>query len=318
MTSQPARKHHILHCGLLGLGLVLVLQACTVSSTSPSTTAHDDRHYLTAQEKNRLGQSVVVRLRERYRDTRSECPPDGKAAFYCNGVFARAMVSDWASPTFWNPVDKDIQRNGVSFIYMREDARIKATPGPAGIIMSEFAAHTQEKLVVGCAFPINAQTDARDDSCYAPGRPKMSCQKLRVWDLKSWLAYYEYALDFVCPFDPTARWFQLSIEIRRDYADIRGSWNEVIIRPWAQDIPERLPLEALWYNGSEEGLMKARTMQDHFIAATGLFIPIVRIETSHPDVFFYVPRDQSGLPTKAASIRESAYEPSNQASSRSR
>lgn len=298
MTSQPARKHHVLHYGVLAL--VLGLQACTVNTRSPSsTTAHADHHYLTAQEKTQVGQRAVLRLRERYRDTRSECPPDGKAAFYCDGVFVRALNIDWNSPTFWNPVAKDIERNGVSFIYMREDARIEEVPGMAGIIMSEFDAHTQEKLVVGCAFPINAQTDVRDDSCYTSKRP-MSCQKRRVWTAESWLGYYEYALDFVCSFDPTARWFQLSIEIRRDHADkLRGGWNEVIIRPWAQNVPERLPLEVLWYNGSEEGLMRARTMQDNFIRGTGLFIPIVRVDLGSADVFLYTPKDQLELPARA-------------------
>lgn len=237
------------------------------------------------------GQSAVLHLRQRFKDIRPECPPDGKAAFYCNGVFVRALNVDWNSPTFWNPVDKDIQRNGVSFIFMREDANISTVPGEAGIIMSEFDAHAREQLVVGCAFPVNAQTDARESSCYLPNRP-MSCQKSRVWDAQSWLAYYESALDFVCYFEPTTRWFQLSIEIRRDHADkLRSGWNEVIIRPWAQDIPERLPLEALWYDGSAEGLMRARTMQDRFISATGLFIPIVRIQPDSPQVFHYVPRE---------------------------
>ncbi|MHA6198443.1 hypothetical protein ACX3YG_29235 [Pseudomonas wadenswilerensis] len=292
MNNATVGFRHCLATLLITLGL-LGLHGCSSNNVPTESTR------LTAEEKSQIGQSVVLRLRERYRDTRSECPPDGNAAFYCNGVFVRALNSDWNSPTFWNPVDKDIERKGVSFIYMRVDANIEEVPGEAGIIMSEMDAHTQEKLEVGCAFPINAQTNVRENSCYLPNRP-MSCQKRRVWDAKSWLAYYENALDFVCYFEPTTRWFQLSIEIRRDHADkLRGYWNEVIIRPWAQDIPERLPLEALWYNGGEEGLMHARTMQDTFIRATGLFIPIVRIDPSHPDVFFYVPRDQSVLPAKA-------------------
>lgn len=272
---------------------VVGLQGCS----SHNMTAEGNN--LSPEAKNQLGQSVVLRLRERFRDTRSACPPDDKPGYYCNGVFVRALNTAWNSPTFWNPVPKDIDRNGVSFIYMREDAKIEQVPGEAGIIMREFDAHTQEKLVVGCAFPINAQTDIREDSCYFSNR-QMSCQKRRVWNVESWFAYYEQALDFVCYFEPTTKWFQMSIDVRREHAhELRGYWNEVIIRPWESDVPERLPLEAIWFVGDDEGLMRARTMQDNFIKATGLFIPIVRIEIGTPDVFHYEPRDQVASPARA-------------------
>ncbi|MEE1921749.1 hypothetical protein V0R50_05610 [Pseudomonas sp. 148P] len=242
------------------------------------------------------GPSVVIRLQQRFDDIRPECT-DGSAAINCNGVLAR-YVREWSDPTFWNPSQKDIDRNGVSFIYLRADVGNEILPGGAGLIMREQGAPAEQPLAIRCVFPSDAASDIRPQSCASQQFP-LPCHLSGVVDLPTWQAHFaEHGRRNACYFEPTAHWFQFNIEVREHFPNPseRRLWNEVVIAPWPQDVPEQLPLEALYYMDvpGYQNLEHARHMQDNFIRATGKFVPVVRVELTHPDqVFFYVPRDQS-------------------------
>ncbi|WP_095156315.1 hypothetical protein [Pseudomonas sp. Irchel 3E13] len=241
--------------------------------------------------------SVVLRLQERYDDTRPVCP-DGSPAFNCNGVLVRA-IRDPANPTFWNPSPENIERKGVSFSYIRADVGNDRLAGDAGLIMAELGAPTEQPLTVRCVFPLNAGTDSRIESCGTEQFP-LPCHLSGVVDIPTWQAHFaEYGGTTSCYFAPTADWFQFSIEVRQHFPNPihLQYWNEVIVAPWPQDVPEELPLAALYWSGAGDGLEKARQMQDSFIRATGKFIPIVRIELTQPGrVFYYSPKDQAVQP----------------------
>lgn len=243
------------------------------------------------------GVTIVHELQARYDDTRPACADNSPAA-YCNGVLVR-VIRDLSVKEFWNPSAEGIAREGVSGSYIRKDVGNVYMPGPAGFIMHALGAPGFYPVTMRCVFPHNANTNARVKSCASEAVP-LPCHLSGVVDIPTWQAHYtEYGQWNVCYFEPTAHWFQFNIEVRAHfpYPVDRMLWNEVVFAPWPQNIPEQLPIEALFFNsqGQEnQGLEEARLMQDRFIEATGKFIPVVRIELEHPDrVFFYEPKDQS-------------------------
>lgn len=261
---------------------LLTLAAGLGCTALPATSAEDP------------GRSVVHRLQQRFDDTRAACE-DGSAAYNCNGVIVRA-IRDPSNPTFWNPSPENIARKGVSFSYIRADVGNERLAGDAGLIMRELHAPTEQPLTVRCAFSANAGTDSRIESCGTEQFP-LPCHLSRITDIPTWQAHFaEYTGTRSCYFAPDAKWFQFSIEARQHFPhpELRRFWNEIVIAPWPQDIPERLPIEALYYSGN--AVEKARQMQDSFIRATGKFIPVVRIELTQDPVFYYSPKDQAVQP----------------------
>lgn len=238
------------------------------------------------------GTRVVQELQARYDDTRPACD-DGSPAAYCNGVIVRA-IRDLSTPEFWNPTPEGIARDGVSASYIRKDVGGMTTAGPAGFIMRQLGAPGTYPVKMRCVFPYNGFTSDRVKSCATEAFPE-PCHLSGVVDIPTWQAHYtEHGPWGSCFFEPTAQWFQFNIEVRAHFPNPidRLVWNEVVFAPWPQDIPEQLPIEALFYN--RDGLETARQMQDIFIQATGKFIPVVRVELEHPDrVFFYAPKDQT-------------------------
>lgn len=238
------------------------------------------------------GIRVVQELQARYDDTRPVCDDDSPAA-YCNGVIIRA-IRDLSSGEFWNPTQEGIDRDGVSASYLRKDVGGQTTAGPAGFIMRTLGSPNAYPMRMRCVFPYNGFTSDRIKSC-ASERFPLPCHLSGVIDIPTWQAHFaEHGPYWGCYFEPTAQWFQLSIEVRSHFPNPidRLVWNEVVFAPWPKDIPEQLPIQALFFNRG--GLEDARLMQDRFINATGKFIPVVRIELEQPDrVFFYTPKDQT-------------------------
>ncbi|MFD2640617.1 hypothetical protein [Pseudomonas japonica] len=264
--------------------LLLLLATLPGLQSDPAISAEDP------------GRSVVHRLQQRFDDTRAQCE-DSSAAYNCSGVIIRA-IRDPSNPTFWNPSPENVARKGVSFSFIRADVGNERLAGDAGLIMRELHAPTEQPLVVRCAFPANAGTDSRIESCGTEQFP-LPCHLSGITDIPTWQAHFaQYTGTGSCYFEPDAQWFHFSIEARRHFPHpgLRAFWNEIIIEPWPQDIPERLPIEALYYSG--DAVDKARQMQDSFIRATGKFIPVVRVELTRDPVFYYSPKDQAVQPPR--------------------
>ncbi|MHA6198446.1 hypothetical protein ACX3YG_29250 [Pseudomonas wadenswilerensis] len=250
----------------------------------------------TYEEKDQLphGYAVAERLEARYANTARTCP-DGSAAYRCTGVLARG-IRDLTLRDFWNPVEKDLERNGVSFIYLRADVGNTRLPNAngSGLIMRELGVATEAPLTLRCAFPSNADTDGRDFSCHSVLFPQ-SCAEGAIHTIEEWVPHYvRYKNWGQCHFDPDATSFQMSIDVRAHFPEPseRLAWNEIIIAPWPRDIPTQLPLETLWYTGA--GLVDAQRLQQDFMKETGLFLPIMRVSMSENPVFSYAPDEQMG------------------------
>ena len=90
-----------------------------------------------------------------------------------------------------------------------------------------------------------------------------------------------------------AEGFLTTLEVMRSRLGL--PYNEIVLKPWDDAKPQKLPVEALFsINGLE--LNEAKKDQRDYKNATGKFIPIIRIKlpsnSKEDAVFTYEPNDQ--------------------------
>lgn len=223
------------------------------------------------------GYQVAARLNARFRDTTVACR-DGRAAFHCNGVLLRGTA---ASTQFhaWNPSPNSVGRNGVSFSWARADVGMVQIAGSQGLIFKESAAPTPYSSVWRCIYPTNAGTSGIPNSC------RTYCDVLGVTTVAAYRAQGS-----TCSFNVTPAQVQLSIDVRNR----NPAWNEVIIAAWPQNIPQQLPLEAIFVVSGSAGLKDAQFIQRDFYQQTARTVPVVRIalNAGNGAPFVYEPSDQ--------------------------
>ncbi|UVJ45912.1 hypothetical protein NVV94_10395 [Pseudomonas sp. LS1212] len=230
-----------------------------------------------------VGYQLASRLNARYSDTASTCR-DGRAAFYCNGVLIRGAA---ASPGFhaWNPSPNSVGRNGVSFSYVRADVGTVQLAGVQGFIFTESFAPVSYPATLRCAYPANAGTSGIPNSC------RGFCDAENITTVAAWRARYASSPGSSCAFSPGAAQYQLNIDVRAH----GGSWNEIILAAWPQNIPTQIPLEAFFYTAGSAALSGAQYIQRDYYQQTGRYLPIVRVTLTAPagQVFAYDPQDQN-------------------------
>lgn len=239
-----------------------------------------------------IGYQVAARLNARYADTSPTCQ-DGRAAFYCNGVIVRTTDQSTAFHS-WNPSPGSVQGNGVSFSYLRADARVVKLYKPQGFIAREEAAPSGNPMRLRCAFPFDGYSSGAADIC----RPRSAlCSELGITTAEAWAAHYAANVHASCAFDIDPQQFQLSITLRSNHVDPHG-WNELVIVPWPEDNPSQLPLEAFMHTTQSydpgDGLAGAQYDQKDFFDVTGRYVPIVRVtlDAAAGQVFVYDPLEQ--------------------------
>jgi len=236
------------------------------------------------------GDTVVARINARYFDT-TDCP-NNMAAYMCNGVVVRRTGY---GTTFhsWNPSPTAIAHNGVSGSYLRVGLGV-VTSG-VGLVFREFSAPVQTPLAMRCVYPSNATTDSRSDKCGMAGTNSLSrpCAQQNIYDLQAWYAnYVKTGAASQCSLGVDKAAFELSMQARSTY--ISGSWNEIIIAIWDQNIPSQLPLEAIFYSAGD--LAGAQYVQKDYFQQTRRFLPILQLQPGSAPVvpFIYVLSDQNG------------------------
>ncbi|WP_434561860.1 hypothetical protein [Pseudomonas sp. Z4-20] len=241
------------------------------------------------QEQLYVGYQVAERLNRRYFDTAPTCP-DGRASFYCNGVVLRGTDANTAFHS-WNPSPGSVRNNGVSTTYLRADAHVLRPVWRQGFLFKEWAAPATYPLTMGCAYPVDAGTSNLAEACSSHG----VCQQMGIDSVATWMERYGTYPYNTCSFLPTAEQIQLTIDIRVHMAD--RDWNEFMVRTWPQDIPEQLPIDAVFYGDAlfeGNGPVGSRYLQDDYFQQTGRFMPIVELRLDAPDarIFRFSPDDQ--------------------------
>ncbi|SFH49567.1 hypothetical protein SAMN03159297_05583, partial [Pseudomonas sp. NFACC45] len=241
------------------------------------------------QEQLYVGYEVAQRLNARYFDTAMTCP-DGRASFYCNGVVLRGTDATEAYQS-WNPSPISQGNNGVSTTYIRADSQVLKPVWRQGFIFKEWAAPAAYPLTMGCAYPVDAGTSNLAEACSSHG----VCQQMGLDNVDAWMARYGGHPYVSCSFLPTPEQIQQTIDIRVRLGD--RDWNEFMVRTWPQDIPEQLPIDAVFYGEAlfpGNGPVGSRYLQDDYFKETGRFLPIVELRLDTPDaqIFRFTPEDQ--------------------------
>ncbi|WP_231747098.1 hypothetical protein [Burkholderia sp. BDU5] len=246
-----------------------------------------------AKDQLDRGYRLVTDLVRRFENMSPVCE-DGSPAFFCDGVLIR-NTGYGATFHSWNPSPNSVSRNGVSFSYARSDVGMTILAGGAnseGLIMSELRFPTSYPLELRCAFPSNAGTGGRSDSCNR-GTDHRFCDEIGVTTIAAWKTHYAaVGAGGQCAFRPDIINFQLSIAVRVELGVARANHNEIIIGAWPQDIPTQLPIEAFYYSGANLG--GAQYIQQDYMRTTGRFIPIIRVNLTlgGAGMFSYFPNDQ--------------------------
>jgi len=271
------------------------------------------------------GEALAERLNARYEDVRSTCT-DGNAAYFCSGVIYRGVI--WASPYyFWNN-KVDPNYTGVSFSYLRKDVGIRRSFQDQGYVFGpadDWARAGAPVLEMYCSFAFDGYTGAQRGihGCGAHRGLKDSgpCGEQGIETVEAFAAHYlSGGSNYVarqthqCAFGVDARAFQLSIHARKGGLLEEDEWQrytEQVIGTWPQDIPQKLPIEALYVfvegrAPTSASLRQARAMQADFFVQAGRLLPILRMTTSLSDPPFSFHAEDQGTPDDAASRRIAA------------
>ncbi len=245
------------------------------------------------------GTLIAREITQRYKDITSECS-GGNADYYCRGVLLR--VTDAAENYHsWNPSKASVKRNGVSFYYLNKEGGIK-TLGltSVGLIFSALQDASAYELVARCSYPSNGYSDTRTDSCNARrGYPKSRpCDEQGIDTVAAWVAHYSKSGSgkYQCGFKTDKASFSLSQTVRHHFpnpAD-KEKGNEIVIAAWPQDIPAKLPLDAIFYQQLDD-IPKAQIIQRDYNEQTGKVLPILHVDlnASDDEKFLYEPAVQA-------------------------
>ncbi|ANS42508.1 hypothetical protein [Serratia inhibens] len=247
-------------------------------------------------------------LTAQYNNIAKDCGDEQSPAFLCSGVLMRGTRP---GVDFWRLNPSSIKNNGVSFSYLRKDAKFNTTIASAnGFILfpGKMTPAENEQVSVLCSYALDANTWGRQGNyCGSPPSPEkgQSCQDFGVFTAHQLnKAIAGRSAWGVCAFDvrPTAKkpadaFYQTLLAM--PYLGNGLNYNEIMVKPWDENNPKGIPIEALFYlNGG--GLVYAQQDQRSYKNTTGKFLPIVKIELpkgvsvqqSTDAVFSYEPKDQ--------------------------
>jgi len=227
------------------------------------------------------GFTVADRLNHRFADVAMTCP-DGRPAYYCNGVLVRGTGS-LTTRHAWNLQAHNIDDNVVSFSYLRRDLGIQKLFRPYGLVFKSLSEPSAHPVTLRCAYPDEAGTGGPGDDCAEAIR----CDTLGITSYQKWMEVTPHP-GLSCPFAPTVEQFQLSIVVRDSRPDLRDGYNEILLAAWPQDIPTQLPMEGFYYDPLGGGsLARAQFIQRDYFNETGRFLPLLRVRFESTDQFMF-------------------------------
>jgi hypothetical protein len=265
------------------------------------------------------GEAVAERLNIKYANVTSDC--NGKAAYYCSGVFLRVTGT---KPSYhaWDPSDNSIATGGVSFSYVRKDLGIEILVWneTQGFIFKD--SQTAERLgtypiPLLCSYPSDGNTFNRTTKggC-GPNKAYMtnsrSCLEEGVTTLEKWKLHYRsvggsgYFSNrnmHQCSFAADRDQFALSLQARNNFErpnEERPYHNEVMLKTWPRGIPRQLPIAAFFYlykQTLEVGVEGAKYAQKDYFDMGGELVPVIRVTLveGEPTAFSFHRNEQSDV-----------------------
>lgn len=280
------------------------------------------------------GRLVAEALNRRYNDTRNDC--NGKAAYFCNGVFMRTTGANTRYHA-WDPSPTSISLGGISFSYLRKDTGIRkfVNNETQGLILKNNAASAQDGQLdvrLLCSYPTNAGTSSRftEKGCgpqpsYPTDSGACARQTPPVDSIDRWKTHYS-SVDsssrgrHQCSFAADTASFALSLAVR-DHFPAPGSerplHNEVVLETWPTGTTTALPLEAVFYltqQTREVGLAGAQFIQRDYFDVTGHVIPLIQVNLNETSPYSFNISEQAVTPPAPeihpaiTSVRDSSKE----------
>lgn len=253
-------------------------------------------------EKRQSGAQTANYLNEDYANTAQDCGKSTTPAFLCTGVLLRGTDAFSTSFNAWDPSPASVSSGGVSFSYLRHDAKFNKLAygyNNGFIFFPYFYAPDDQgidtNIDIMCSFPIDAGTENRSNKgCGASNSyPTQSipCQQQGIYDADGWFAHYEqgggnaaYQCGFIVAdessYNVADAFYQTILSMQKISYDSFYEQNELILATWAQSKQDSLPIEAFFYlDGSADGKNSAQKNQQSFFNKTtnNIWVPVIKV-----------------------------------------
>lgn len=257
-------------------------------------------------EDSIISAKIDETLMKRYNSDVTKCYSSKKQetpGYECSGLVIRGIRNGKGGLKYAWSLNRLYKKKGAfSFAFLRRDQFFTRFPRDyeAGFILYPLSDIPRKKssYKVYCAFPLDANTDARaGHGCgeHLPDRSESSkhCDVLHVTSLKKWIEQHNKLLisgDLVgkqCAFDMTlttaARDFEIMAKANAHIQNHSSKYflrnNELRIQVWDETKPHKLPIQAFFYlTTSSGGLAAAKLYRDEYRQLTQENVPIVGIK----------------------------------------
>lgn len=244
------------------------------------------------------GQDATELMKYYYYHTVKDCG-EGRPAYLCSGLMLRG--TQHSSEFFvWNPSPTSVKNGGVSFSYLRDDAKYDRLGllnyNGYAVKPADSVTPPEIKLSVLCFFPLDAWTDTRNqggcgDNSTTP-QTEPICNSVGITTAEQWLANFNKVNEErprECGFDvreekrvEAAKSFYEGIRAMQLLkGDSFGRQNEIRVATWAQNIPQQLPILAFIYT-RDEGRAPARLDQTDLYTRSKKWVPVINLNL--PDI----------------------------------
>ncbi|MBL0667043.1 hypothetical protein JD488_10020 [Aeromonas jandaei] len=254
-----------------------------------------------------VGEQTAQYMTRNYNNVVENCGSLTRPAFLCSGVLFRATNPD-TSYNSWDPSPASVKSGGVSFSYLRKDAKFNrlAYGYLNGFALYPYSFAPDGKntdLDLLCAFPIDAATNNRSEAgCgrhvdYSDSYP---CQVQGIFTPERWAEHYNipegnkrtHQCGFVTSehsgFDVVSSFNLAILSMAKIPDESIKTQNEIRIKTWdttSPDYPGNFPIEAFFYiykqvglkTPIEKGLIAAQHDQESYFYKTKIWVPIIRI-----------------------------------------
>lgn len=258
------------------------------------------------------GPELVADLNAKYQNNVAQCS-NGTPAYYCSGVLLRA-VDYSAFFKFWDYGSQATKLGSVAFTYIRSDIGSTALNGnrKSGFILKDqtSALAVGKAVSLRCIFPFPTESlnERADHGCgFAPkvaqADPDLAnCAKLwgspttaAAW-LKNFKEHDSLPKNQCSLSTVVAAQFKASLEAHKL---MDATWTakptEVLVKVWDESKPEKLPVEAVFYDASAPAkLADAQKFQREYYLETSLYVPVVKINmaAANKQIFSFDAKDQ--------------------------
>ena len=267
------------------------------------------------------GKQTQMMLTESFSNTAADCGGVENPAHRCTGILLRGTNHFSTSYHVWDPSPSSVQSGGVSFSYLRKDAKFSKLAYSYGTGMlfypQDMAPEDKITLNILCAFPIDAATNGRSAAgCgqYSGDSAGKPCQSQGITTHTEWYNHYVqygrshtsqcgFGLDTAQYSDTADAFYQTLLSMADIASESFNQQNELRIATWAQGIPTQLPLQAFFYlNGNSTALSDAqKNQQDFYNETNGMYIPVINVtlpkSATDNVIFSYQPADQTETDT---------------------